>query len=352
MTAVDSRGEFSLPVCSRRDVARKLAYWDDLQNGELAELETHAVRCAVCGPRLSILKRAQEVLESTRAPEGCPPAEDLYDFGRGPGHQPLAAERLSEIQGHIVHCQDCRAHLATLESRPPLPLDLSPAVEAAHVGPRRRLWIAPLTAAAGLLAAALIWEVARRPSAAAETGPEVAVAATGHVYPEKTTVRGIHDGPLVFPRGAVLASADGGPHFGLKFEMLAEEGASEYRVKLYRQTDDVFVPGELISVFRHTGPGLVAPASLSAQLTPGGYTWEAWCVVDGLDKSLGRLDFDVISDPELLARLAILERLEEPQRGTSILTLLHGHHLETDLRAFAGTLPPSDDRDRFLALPR
>ncbi len=97
---------------------------------------------------------------------------------------------------------------------------------------------------------------------------------------------------------------------------------------------------------------VLLPESLRTRLTPGGYTWEAWCVVDGLDNPLGRRDFDVISRPDLLARLADLEQLEEPNRGNSTLILLDGNDLASDLRAFARKLPPSEERDRFLALPK
>ena len=352
MTAVDSKGGYFPAACRRRDVARKLVYWDELQGSERTELEAHASSCVVCGPRLSILKRSQQILESASvATSECPTPEELYDFGRGPGHGALAAERLTTIQSHVVNCRDCQENLATLETRPPLPLDLSPPPEAKPAG-RKSAWRWPLAAAAGLAAAALVWELARQSSPTASAGPEVAEAALRHVYPELTAMRGLFDGDLLYPRGDVLGTPDSGPYYRLSFETRPQEGATEYRVQLYRQTEDVFVPGKLLSVFRHSAHRLQVPASVSTQLTPGGYTWEAWCVVDGLDKFLGRLDFDIIQEAELLARLAHLERLEEPQRGNSILTLLHGNHLETDLRSFARTLPPSPERDRFLSLPR
>ncbi len=353
MTTVDTRGGPPPDACLRRDVARKLVYWDGLERGELAEVEGHARECPVCGPRLAVLKRSQVLLEAAGAdPRGCPSPEELYDFGRGPGHGPLPVERLTAIQAHTVGCPDCRALLATLESRPPLPLDVADAAPGAEEGPaprRLRLVLPPLAAAAAVLVAALAWQVLRQPGGAGD-GSALATR-PGYVYPEAAAVRGLLDGPLYYPRGPVLEGPEGGLLHGLEFEIQAQAGATEYRVRLYRQTEDVFVPGEQISVLRSTSPVVQPPASLSERLTPGGYTWEAWCVVDGLDKPLGRRDFDVVRNPDLLARLKRLESLEEPQQGNSILTLLHGNHLDTDLRAFARGLPPSPERDRFLALP-
>ncbi len=352
MTTVEAKGGRHPNACERRDVARKLIHWDGLKDGELAEIESHASRCPVCGPRLSVLKRSQRILDAANTmPLECPSAEDLYDFGRGPGHRSLPVERLTEMRAHVMGCSDCQAILRTLEARPPLPLDLSSAPDEVEVARprRRRLFLLPLAAAAGVLAAAVLWQVAD-PGGAGD-GPITARApAPGYVYPASRTLRGL-DGPLYYPRGQVLAGRNGGLLYGLEFEIQPQEGASEYSVRLYRQSDDVFDRGEQISVFRGAAPTVTPPSTLFDQLTPGGYTWEAWCVVDGLDKLLDRRDFDVIRDPELLDRLEDLERLEEPQKGNSILTLLNGNHFYTDLRAHARTLPPSVERDRFLALP-
>lgn len=264
MTSVDAKGGRRPNACQRRDVARKLVYWDGLEQSDLAELEAHAFDCPVCGPRLSVLKRSQRILDASgAAPETCPSSEELYDFGRGPGHGVLPGERLVTIRQHVVACSECQALLETLESRPPLPLDVRPEQPDEPFQPartqRRRPWLVPLATAAGLVAAVALWQVVRGPAVPGRAGPAVATAPTGYLYPESIAMRGQLEGPLFYPRGPVLEAREGGLLHDLEFEIEPQEGATEYRVLLYRQTEDVFVPGEQISVLRNTSSKILPP---------------------------------------------------------------------------------------------
>src|SRR5688572_18535585 len=118
--------------CARPDLARLLVSHDDLPVLRRRELEAHARACPSCGLQLELLRQAVSWLERqgpanhfpALAGETCPAAEDLYDFGRGPGAQPLDAPRHRMIQAHLVACVECKSLVATLSARPPVPLEV------------------------------------------------------------------------------------------------------------------------------------------------------------------------------------------------------------------------------------
>jgi hypothetical protein len=57
----------------------------------------------------------------------------------------------------------------------------------------------------------------------------------------------------------------------------------------------------------------------------------------------------VVADAALLDGLRTRNTAAEPARSESILHLLHDAGFSSDARAFARTLPPSPERDEYLA---
>ena len=85
------------------------------------------------------------------------------------------------------------------------------------------------------------------------------------------------------------------------------------------------------------------PLLLSATaFTPGHYTWEAWAVIDGLDRELGERDFQIVDDDLLRARIRGLP-------DEVALRLLHTAGFQTDARHLARRLPPTAERDAYLS---
>jgi len=348
-----------------------LPRWDELSTEALQALETDPVH----GPDLRMLQRAEDWLHSQCTSEtACPSAEELYDHGRGPGALALTEERRRSITAHLANCAECEALTATLELTPPLPLDLSlggaiapelqqaPAPDlpvapipigtqappAVHPQPtssapvpqpatgelpilthprwRRNVQrLAPAAAAAGLLALGLLITREAIPSFAQNS------------ITSAPLLRGVASGPLLFPRGPVLAQCgfDQAP----TFEVAEQTGASEYRVVLRRHDGGAFSEGE--EILKANGPGPTVQADLA--LAPGHYTWEAWVIVDGLDRSLGSRDFDVVEDAQMLERA---DGISGPER----VRLLHAAGFPSDARHLARTLPESEFRAEYLQL--
>ena len=305
-----------------------LAHWDELTPSGLERLE----RQPVLGPRLARLRRAERWLVERTADPTCPDADELYDYGRGPGYRPLPPERRHAIEEHLRDCASCETSVETLELSPPLPLalDEAAAVElappAVHA-PRRPVTARRLVAlAAGL---ALVWAVFRfggTPEPGAFDAP---------------LLRGEGPGALLLPQGPVLAprADDGWTLFAERpsFELAPVEGATRYWVVLYRHTGSAFDEGDAVARLEGDEPRLEA----SDALVPGHYTWDAWAEVDGLDRSLGARDFHVVDAPELRAEIAglSLERVvEQLQRA----------RFWSDARALARGLPDSPQRDAVL----
>lgn len=350
--------------CSRPDLAGQLLVWDELDFQRRVELERHAGDCASCGPALSLLRRAdawlassgREVRSEVLSASPCPSSEDLYDFGVGPGARELGTETRRTLEAHLVTCADCRGLVATLASRPPSPLDLSPddATErfAPELGPRpfatrvaparvRRSpsrWVMALAAAIALaVAAGLLWKVIQA------SGP-----AQQSAFPGYPILRGDQGGPLDFPRDRVLAVERGAPWSALVFEIRPQAGASGYRVVVRAHEGGAFARGNEIAKLRSSEPALPADVELTAALTSGYYTWEAWATVNDLDVFLGKRDFELARDEALTGELQQALALSGDERTRSVLELLHGRGYLGDARAFARTLPPSPDRDAYL----
>lgn len=343
--------------CARPDLAGELIRWEELDFQHRLELERHAGECASCGPALVVLRKADAWLKTlgqpTRAHEqgtsACPDPEDLYDFGKGPGARDLAPARRRALEAHLVGCADCRGLIATLASRPPVPLVLgggeefeseprrvrpsAPAQRAAL--PRWALAAAAVVAIA--LGAGLLWEVLDRGASAGM-----------RAFPEAPTLRGEDGSALLFPRGHVLADAAGAPWSALRFEIDPQAGASAYRVTVFSHRGGAFERGDEVATLRGPASELDADAELAAKLRPGRYTWEAWATRDGLEVFLDRRDFELDQDPALSAELAAIGSGTEGERAMAMLQILHARGYVGDARALARTLPPSPERDAYL----
>ncbi len=360
------------PECSRPDLALRLSSGEEVSGSFAVEIGTHAKSCPACSVRLSLLQQAERWLagqatsnrEQPKPASPCPSAEELFDFGHGLGARaiPLAVER--RVEAHLVECAECRGLVATLASRPPAPLLDRDSAESPNlpsrprrvvaktetlrrVGPRR-LWL-QVAAAAALLIAALYWLGANRASHGQE---RVEVAGAQISYPAPKLLRGDSSSSMYFPRAALLAASPAGSPgtwHALRFVIAPQAGATLYRIKLFRSPQGAFGRGEPVGQMTST----LAEFDWSDESGPapsvGNYTWEAWAKIDGLERSLGRLDFQVIEAAEARAAIAKAEALREPERSTAILNWLVEHEFKTDARAYAIGLPPSPARDAFVA---
>ena len=345
----DNHPGFGAP-CGRPEFAAALPRWDRLSSAERTKLEGHAAGCAQCGPALRLLREADDWLVA-QAPahpaSACPDADDLYDYGRGPGARPMLAARRAAIEEHLGECIECETLVATLASKPPSPLILDtnellePAQPVAQRRPTRRL--RTLAAAAAVVAASFfVWSEIRAAEPAGLTAVE---------FPAAELMRGEEPGRLLYPRGNVLPIGDDAqPRFGsgLVFELSSEVRGDSYRILVARHDGGAFSQGT--QVFQlSAGTPLLRPSPAQLELlTPGDYTWEAWAQIDGLDVQLGRRDFHVTLDGDLARELDARADLPRLERVTAELALLWNHGFRADARALARTLPESADRDQFL----
>src|SRR5690349_10440296 len=105
-----------IPHCGRPDLAQRLSAGEELSGAFAAEMEAHSRACASCSVKFSLIQQAERWLadhaSSNRAAvtstTPCPNAEDLYDFGRGPGARNLTQGSERRLQAHLVDCEDCR----------------------------------------------------------------------------------------------------------------------------------------------------------------------------------------------------------------------------------------------------
>lgn len=335
-----------------------LLRWDELDEQLLRLLAEDPER----GRRLRKLQDADGWLraratEAARKASGpalllCPPAEDLYDFGQGPGASSLSLARREAIDRHMATCLDCERFVATLAAPPPSPLilglpaesdqeDEAPAPEIEPiplpVRPARRLRLWPaVTAAAALVALVVIVQERTTP-------------ASSH-FPTAVLLRGSAGGPVLFPREHVLmASAQVRALFPalaspLEFEVEPQEGADQYRFDVFRHEGGAF--GRDVALERLPSAEPRVTARQSREL--GRFTFKAWATVRGLDQRLGARDFEVVADAALDQKLQALSNRSEPDRTLAAVGLLHEAGFVTDARALARTMPMSAERDRYL----
>ncbi len=338
-----------------------LLHWDEQGEEILRLLAEHPEHRG----RLETLQRAdrwlrqravQSIVERTQdgvhgpGPDllTCPPADELYDYGRGPGSQILAPEREAAIDRHLATCLQCEQFVATLGNAPPVPLlmglpgaELDAPAETftpapIRAFPRRRVAVA-LAAAAGLVLAVGIWR---------SWSPTTSRAA----WPEAPLLRGEIADALIHPRGKVLertpelaglSTAFAGP---LVFEVQPATAASGYRLQLFRTEGGAFDVPTPVSEWTPTTAESPAPRELGA----GHYTWKAWTRVHGLDDELGSRDFEVVTDDALTRELADILAPGTPDAGVRGVALLDQRAYRSDARALARTLPQSPERDEYL----
>jgi hypothetical protein len=376
-----------------KQVAEALTHWDELEPALLTAIETHPQH----GPRLAMLRRADHWLETKgaglRAPMPCPSAEELYDFGRGPGFGPIVSARRAELERHLRTCAECEKLVETLAAPPPVPLELpargplrmparaasehagansrdgtqgppasipdalptdfgeaQPFARADHSQPfagtasKRRLRalprLAPIAVAASLIIGLGLW-IAFSPSDTDAVG-----------FPHAPLLRGSAGGPLFFPRDRVLhvtpavraafPALDG----RVVFEIEPQAEATNYRVDLARHAGDAFAADEA-SLMKLSGAASTIPAT--AEITPGQYTWTARAVVRGLDQDLGQRDFALVDDADVSGQLAALASRAEPGRSLTAIKLLHERGYFGEARAIARAMPASPERDAYLS---
>lgn len=344
--------------CRRPDLGERLVHFDEATPAARAELEAHAASCPACGRALRRLRQAQAWLEAQAGPlSACPSANELFDYGQGPGALALADERRREIDEHVDRCAECKGFVATLAARPPVPLDLAgdaedraaavpePATADAAGGlrparPTPRLWHLPVWAtAAALLVAFGVW---------VGFGPGGARASDGLTFPALDVVRTAETARLVFPRGPVAWDpAAAAPLHRLQFELRPHEPAERFRVVLRRNDGSAFDAGEVVGEVVGDEPRLDGRAL--GELAPGHYTWTAWSVVGDLELPLGERDFELVEDELVLGERDALAAVAEPERSFRWLHWLVDHGFQTDARHVARSLPPSTERDEFLA---
>jgi anti-sigma factor RsiW len=385
------------PACTDPALGRLLPVYDALEPERRGELGRHVAACPRCGPRWEVLTAGEAWLESAphrnreRERSACPAAEDLYDYGTGPGHRSLPGERREEIERHVTACADCRELLATLDAPVPVPwiggiaegMRGEAGASATTAGRRRpareprprvapepeereeparrrsvlrllpklepetwRTWVPVAAAAAALLLLARVAFVPGGDPTVVAKDVEGVGSVPVDGFPEAPVLRGTGEAgtsPLLFPRDRVLAGADGAPVHAVLFELVPQDGAASYRVELRRHDGGAFDVG--VEVGRLQGDAPALDASHLA-LEPGHYTWEAWAVVHGLERFLGERDFQVAFDEALHAEWD--ELADEPERGLRRLRLLHERGYVGDARALARTLPESEGRTRYL----
>jgi hypothetical protein len=343
--------------CSRPDLALWLPDWDTLDTPTQRELAAHAEACPACAPNWRLIRRADAYLETSlrsspaEALAVCPTPDELYDLGRGPGARRLSELERVGLKAHVAACAECAALVKTLEQRPPAPLVLGDSsrsfaadADLPRLDRRRRwqIWV-PLAAAAAVLA---IWLWRTDEGATRARSGDVGGASIR--FPSAQLVRGDAAGALLFPRERLLAGR-AGLHSKLEFEVAPRERATSYRAEVERHDGAAFANSTPILKLSSALERIGAGAGAEITLPPGHYTWEAWAVVDGLDVPLGRRDFEVVRDDELVAQLEQRSRAAEPARSEAILHLLHDAGYLSDARAFARTLPASPERDEYLA---
>jgi len=367
--------------CDRPDLAARMHDGEELSGGFGKEIELHSRNCAACSLRLSLLRQAETWMadqgSSNRgtppSSSPCPSAEELYDFGQGPGAEELPLVHRRRVEAHLVECADCRGLVATLAQRPPAPLldraaepDPRPAPQPLRLLPQagsvrrargpRRNWLAYAAAAAVLLGAAYLWNSGRSPLGAERGELAQLTADKSFEFPELPVLRGESAMALHYPSGRVLAAAPdsaqsriSGTWFTPCFEIAPQPQAQQYRIELSRAPQAAFGKPERIADSSSAQPSFELLAERLQPLAPGEYSWEAWALVNGLEQPLGRRSFEVVLDAAALEQLRTFDAMAEPARSNAALGWLVAHEYFSDARAWARSLPASPQRDEFLS---
>lgn len=378
------------PECGRPDLAQRLANGEELSGAFGAEIAAHAAGCTACSVRLSLVQQAQRWLHdqvsSNRAhlhsSTPCPAAEDLYDFGRGPGAQTLAPGLDGRIQAHLVECAACRDLVATLVGRPPLPLILRsasvarPAAEsgaggnepvdgfdappAARRAPRKIQAARPVwtfAAAAGLalaVFAAWKWQGPTLGAGRAGQGQDTIASAPGGPgaeirFPTPPTLRGDSAPNLHYPFGNVLAAGERGTFRPLRFEFRAQADAAHYDVSLARVLGG-FGRTEPVAELTGVQPGVELASDAAARLEPGTYVWSVVAIDARGQRRVveEKRFFDLIDSAAAREHARALTPPTSDAAATAALEWLWQSGYHSDARSFAGDLPEGAARNAFL----
>ncbi len=336
-----------------------LIAWDELDAQLLQMLAEDPER----GRRLRKLQdadgwlraRAAEAARKTGGPAllDCPEAEELYDFGQGPGATTLSQARQDAIDRHLATCRECEAFVETLSVPMPAGLELGMPDEEPEELPVDPAWVRPtpviplrrkgprrLLVGAGLAAAAVVVALI-----AIQTQ-----SAPGLAFPQQPPLRGSAGGPIFYPRGHVLAPSEElkkvFPALGGRIEWLIEpsKDATEYQFLWIRHDDSAFA--------KELGRGRFDSKDSSgfiSQLDEGSYTLFATAIVNGLPHPMTPREFDVQTDPAIEAQLLATRGQPTIERTMTAIRLLQAAKYWTDARDLARSLPPSPERDLFLS---
>jgi hypothetical protein len=202
----------------------------------------------------------------------------------------------------------------------------------------RSLWRPALTLAAGLLGGLALWTLV-----ADEGTPRL---------PQTPQLRGSQSGALLFPRGLLLADREalGAAALPLRIELAPLQGgdamrAERWRVELLRHAGGAFDSGLRVAEYQSSQPEILIEDALGV----GHYTARAYATIAGLERECGAQDFEVRHDPQLLAELEGTQAGNELDRTRLKIRLLHERGYLTDARELARTLPPDEDRNRYLS---
>ena len=333
---------FGSPTPSRDDLPPEeaLLHWQDLSPRALDALNAHPTH----GPKLRLLQAAEGWLENRISTTTCPPTEELYDFGRGPGYRPLERDAAERIEAHVAECDECRRMVTTLRQAPPVPLDLGvdetpvlPLHRPVHRPSRLRL-VAPLATAAAVLAMVGLFQFTG-------SGNDVLADMSGE-YPEALVLRGASE-PLAYPRGRVLERPENAPSWSrdFAFEMRLDDVSdiTLYRVEVRRHDGAAFSTGKTVGRFEGSSPVVAADEAWTLALEPGHYTWDAWVTRAGLEERIGERDFEVVSAPEAWKVLGAAMPFD-----LRAVQYLHDSGYVTDARELAQSFPRDDARDAYL----
>lgn len=334
------------------ELEQALLHWEELEAASLVTLAAHPES----GPRLAVLRAAEAWLAEGGAREGaalgaresttCPPAEDLYNLGRGPGFTDLPGDRRGALLEHVKRCEDCRVVVDTLASPPPLPVDLGLDLEKPEIfrrpTPARRLpgsrtWL-PFLVAAGLAGVFLLPPLLD------------GLGGLNGGLPEHPQYRGAQSSALLFPRGKLLA----GTALPLLFELNAVPEAASYRIEVYANgaSQGAFEEGQRVQILHSETPLFTGPLLDGKGLSAGSYTWKAFAEVNQLDQPLGARDFVVQEDGALANRLVEeLALKESSETRIELIRELDARGYASDARRLARLLPESSKKTEFLRAP-
>jgi hypothetical protein len=361
-TSMDRKSTVSRPpppdFSQPKTAENALIAWDELDEQLLQMLAEDPER----GRRLRKLQdvdgwlraRAAEAAVKTGGPAllECPEAEELYDFGQGPGSTTLSQARQDAIDRHLATCRECESFVETLTSAPVPELVLGLPEEDVEVdvptwtrptpihpikrqGPRRLLVGAGLAAAAAVVAMIAIQS---------QSAPSLGL-------PVQVEVRGSQ--PILYPRGHVLVPSDelkkvfpalGGP---VEYQVDPQQDASGYTLYLSRHDASAFAKTEPVDQIDSKEPA----GFITRPLPVDHYTLAASFTVQGLPQPLTAREFDVRTDPAIESKLLEIRSQPEPQRTVAAIKILVNDDYWNDARNLARTLPASSERDLFLNQP-